>query len=81
MEQEYTLEYYDPSTLLVINKEGKIKILHTPFRVQCTVDGLSLPVHTTVYVDEVWSTEKDELQYLIFGQLYSYKFFQLQINF
>ena len=76
-----TLHYYNSNALLVINPLGLILVLYTPFRVFCTVSSGNIASGTWVYVDEVCSTDRDELVFLIYGQRYSYKDFQLKVNF
>jgi integrase/recombinase XerD len=61
--------------------KGLIRVLYTPFRVLCPVPFDNFPENTWIYVDEVCSSDKDELFYLIYGQPYSYKHFRLRINF
>ena len=56
-------------------------MLYTLFRVICVAPIYSITVGVRVYVDGVVSTEKDELQYVIFNQPYSYKHFKLPIMF
>ena len=56
-------------------------MLYTPFRVVCISAVSRINSNTWVYVDEVLSTDKDELQYVIFNQPYSYKHFKLPIMF
>jgi hypothetical protein len=65
----------------MVNAKGLIKVLYAPFRVLCKVDVGNIPKGTWVYVEEVYSNDKDELIYYVYGQLYSHKQFGLQINF
>jgi len=76
-----TLHYYNSNALLVINAIGLIRVLYTPFRVCCIVSTENIASGTWVYVDEVCSTDRDELVFLIYGQRYSYKDFHLKVNF
>ena len=77
------LKYYfvNPNTLLVVNPKGQIRILYTPLRVQCVTAVANLHQNAWLYVQEVGSTSKDELLYLIYGEFYSHKLFRLEINF
>ena len=81
MTNEYSLHYYNSHALLMVNTQGIIRVLYTPFRVQCIDAIASIPENTSVYVEEVFCTEKDELRYMILGAIYSYKNFQLLSNF
>ena len=75
------LYYYHTNALLVVNTKGLIRILYTPFRVLCGAAIYHIPQNTWVYVEEVYSNQKDELQYLIYGTVYSYKHFTIPIQF
>ena len=74
-------QYYHSNVLLVVNVSGQIRLLYAPFRVLCIVASGRIPLNTWVYVEEIRSNDKDELQYVIFSQAYSYKFFCLPIKF
>jgi hypothetical protein len=74
-------QYYTPHQLLLINPKGRIRILHTPFRVLCIEAIGKIPLHTWVYVEEVHSNDKDELLYRVFDRLLPYKHFSLPILF
>lgn len=74
-------QYYNHHTLLLVNQKGQIRMLYTPFRVLCLNATGRLQLHTWVFVDEVHSTDTDELQYLIFDQLWSYRHFKLTVMF
>jgi hypothetical protein len=77
----HTKMHYHSNVLLVVNVSGQIRLLYTPFRVLCIVASGRIPLNTWVYVEEIWSNDRDELQYLIFNQAHSYKFFCLPIKF
>jgi len=69
--------YFDSFSILVVNKESKIRRLYTPFEVLCieSVDDIKLGV---IYdVDEVFPDEDDILLYKIKGNLYAYKHFSI----
>lgn len=67
--------YYHSYALLIVNPQGKIKILYTPFRVLCTEAIGKLKLNTWLYVDKVASNGKDELRFIIFDKGYSYRHF------
>lgn len=72
-------QYYNSHTLLLVTEAGKLKMLYTPFRVLCLHAIHPIPPNVWVYVEEVWSNERDELHYLILGQLYPYRHFKLPL--
>jgi hypothetical protein len=79
--ESYSLIYYHPEALLVLNKEGKLRVLFTPFRVLCMIALTSIPANTWVYVEKVCSNKKDQLQYVIFNEHYSYRHFKIPMMF
>jgi len=81
MNKKLHLQYLNSNTLLLVNQKGQIRMLYTPFRVVCISAVNRINLNTWVYVDEVLSTDKDELQYVIFNQPYSYKHFKLPLMF
>lgn len=81
MNENLKLQYYNTNALLVVNFKGLIRILYTPFRVLCGAAINRIPLNSWVYVDEVYSNDKDELQFLIYGTIYSYKHFKIPIQF
>ena len=81
MHTDVHYQYYHNNVLLVVNVSGQIRLLYTPFRVLCIVASGRIPLNTWVYVEEIWSNDKDELQYVIFGNAHSYKSFYLPIKF
>ncbi len=74
--------YHDPWSILVINPKGQIRKLYTPFRVQC-VETISnvLKKSAWVFVEEVTSTGKDELIFIVGGQQFPHRLFRIQIHF
>ena len=81
MNKHLHLQYYNSNTLLLINQKGQIKMLYTPFRVICISATEYMAVGVRVYIDEVLSNDRDELQYVIFNTLHSYRHFKLPIMF
>lgn len=79
-------EYYhdpqgDPRSLIVINREGIMRRLYTPFRVLCIQHVGSLAEGTQFYVNEVHGTIKGELYFVIFKQPFLHKHFRLLVEF
>jgi hypothetical protein len=81
MKENVSFQYYHTNALLVVSAKGLIRVLYTPFRVLCIDATKSIPLNTWLYVEEVYSTQKDELQYLIYGSIYSFKHFTIPIQF
>ncbi len=77
----YSLKYYNANALLVINQHGKLRVLFTPFKVLCIVAVGRIPLNTSVYVEEVLSNPLDELQYVIYNDRYSFRYFKIPIAF
>ncbi len=81
MHNKMHYQYYHSNVLLLVNAEGQIRLLYTPFRVLCIVASGRIPLNTYVYVEEILSDDHDRLQYVIFGIVYSYKFFLISTKF
>ena len=77
----YSFKYYNSNALLVINQNGKLRVLYTPFRVLCIAAIGCINVNTQVYVEKVLSNQLDELQYVIYNDQYSYRHFKIPIAF
>jgi hypothetical protein len=73
--------YHDTNSILVINPNGEIRQLFTPFRVYHIANVAKPAKGGWVYVDEVHLDKIDRLHYLINGKLYPYHQFQIKINF
>jgi hypothetical protein len=81
MEEDLIYQYYDPSTLLVINAKGVIRTVHTPFRVLCVQTIDPIPLNAWVYVEEVHSGANSELYFLIYGRQLPHSYFRLPLQF
>lgn len=81
MKNRLHVQYCSNHSLLVVNNQGKIKVLYTPFPVICIQQTKCIAVGVRVYVEEVLSNENDELKYVIFDSICSYKHFKLPILF
>lgn len=68
-------QYYQSHTLLVINQHGAIRQLYIPFRV------LEVNTNIMVYVDEILTTDKDELIFMVNNQPHPYHRFKITIQF
>jgi len=72
---------YDHNTLLVINPQGAIRRLYVPIKVQCIDPIEAIRSGIWVYIDEIRTTRKDQLIYLINGKEYPHFHFSIQIGF
>ena len=81
MQSDYSLHYCNSYALLMVNKVGVIKTLYTPFRVKCVEASGAIPENAIVYVEEIYSNERDELLYMVLGKVYPHRSFHLLSNF
>lgn len=77
----YHIKYCDPHSLFIINSKGRLRRIYTPFRVLCLKDIGDIPESTEVYIEEVASTDKDELVYYVAGVAYKYDCFRILAKF
>jgi hypothetical protein len=76
---ENKVSYCDYNSVLVINAEGKLRQVFTPFRVLAiNAEGLSKQVYI---VDEVRTTDEDKLVYVINNTPYYHYNFIIDISF
>ena len=81
MSRKIYLQYCDPNSILMVNSTGRMRKLYTPFLVLCVADSGSIKANTKVYVQEVESTPKDELVYIIAGTAYYHSYFRIEAKF
>jgi hypothetical protein len=74
-------QYYNSNALLVVNSRGKIRILHTPFRVKCISHNCDLKYGVQIYVDEVLHDLKDRLYFSINAKQYLHHCFIILMKF
>ncbi len=79
--EQYTVAYCDNSSILIVNTLGRMRRLYTPFRVVCREDYMGLRKGTSLYVDEVSSTPKDELMYITSIGVYAHSYFSIVASF
>jgi hypothetical protein len=77
----YTVSYCDHTSILIVNTMGRIRRLYTPFRVVCKEDYLTLRKGTSIYVDEVATTQEDELLYITSIGVYTHSHFSIVASF
>jgi hypothetical protein len=81
MEPPISYQYYHSHAILVINPQGAIRVVHTPFRVTAILPEENIPQNTLVFVSEVLTNPQDELLYVINGRIYPYWCFRIKIKF
>ena len=69
----------NPQSLMLVNRKGLVKRLHTPFRVQVKADIGNLSPETWVYIDEVAGHRHHLIIYRISSKWFPYKYFRLPI--
>ena len=77
----YSVAYCDHTSILIVNALGRIRRLYTPFRVVCKEDYQSLRKGTSIYVDEVSTTQEDELLYITSLGVYTHSHFTIVASF
>lgn len=77
----YSVQYCDANSILIVNSTGKIRQLHTPFKVVCSEAVGRFTAGSHIYVEEVAEGDKDELIYLIGEGAYFHKHFRIIANF
>lgn len=81
MSETFMLRYPNYGCLFLVNKNGALRILYTPFRVLCIKDSDTLKKDTWIYVEAVLFHTVFGITYLVNGKEYPYHHFQIQINF
>lgn len=81
MTERLRLKYVTDGCLLLINPNGKLRILYTPFRVICIKESLGLPLNTWVYVEAIFYHSQFKIGYLIHGNIHPYNHFQITISY
>ena len=72
---------YKKDSLLVINGNGKIRRIYTPFRVLAIESSNTIKNGSWVYVDRIRVNEKQQLIFEINGEGYLYDLFRIYIHF
>ncbi len=79
--EDYTVSYCDHSSILIVNSLGKMRQLYTPFRVVCRDNNLGLSKGSSVYIEEVASTERDGLLFITNTGTYPHSCFTIVASF
>ena len=69
--------------LLVVNPDGHLRVLFCPFRVICFKPVGTFKAGTTVWVEKVIMSpsKRGKIHYQIYGNLYLFEWFVIQIHF
>lgn len=78
---EKNILFYDSFSILLLNPNGQLRRLYTPFRVTCIKHIDNIRINAVLFVDEVFEDQDDLLLFKIYGNLYAYHHFTIQINF
>ena len=69
-------------TIIVINTHGRLRVLFCPFRVRCIKPVGNFNVGNLAWVERVICAEyQNKIQYQIYGVIYQFECFAIQINF
>ena len=71
------IRYTDNKSLLIVSGEGQIIRKFTLFEVVCVEPVGGIPFNAIVLVEEVLSTDKDQLIYLVWGKYFFHHYFQV----
>jgi len=75
------IKYYDEHSVIVINPNGQMRQLFTPFKAQVVVSNSAFKINTWVYIEEVLPHEKYRIIYRIGNQWWPYDVFKLIVKF
>lgn len=81
MSNEIHVQYCDNTSLLVINPRGAIRRVYAPIKALCVDPVDTIRNGIWIYIDEIRTTSKDELIYVINGKEYRHFHFAIQIGF
>lgn len=73
--------YNDSHSILVINREGRLKQVFTPFKVKCIEDHGRLKNNSIVFVEEVLANWDNSIFYKIGNNFYIYRNFLIDAFF
>ena len=75
------INYVNNNTLIVINQNGKIRQLFTPFKVQALQDTNHFKEKSWVIVEEIIQHPQHILLYRVINNWWSYYFFRPDVRF
>ena len=68
---EKNILFYDSFSILLLNPNGQLRRLYTPFRVTCINHIDNIRLNAVLFVDEVFEDQDDLLLFKIYGNLYA----------
>ena len=71
------IKFYNPYSLLIVNRKGKLRQLFVPILVKCSYSYDILKKDSLVYVEQVVANEQYRILYRVFDQWYPYYFFNI----
>ena len=81
MSEKIQMRHVSDGVLLLINPQGKLRYLYTPFRVLCIQASFRVPANTWVYVEAVYSHPQYRIGFLIQGNVHPYNQFLITVKF
>ncbi len=75
------IKYYDPNSVIVINSNGRMRQVFTPFKAQVVETNSAFELNSWVYIEEVQPHEKHRIIYRIGNQWWPYYTFKLIVKF
>jgi hypothetical protein len=80
MDRIYVPKFCDSGSILLVNGFGALRKLFCPFLVKTIVDVGYFKPGTQVWVEQVASTERKQLAYIIMGRCYLHNCFIIKSN-
>lgn len=75
------INYFDPFSILIINREGKMRQVFVPFPVVVLHDTSVLKKNSRVRVDKIQAHEKFKMLYKVTDNWWPYYLFKIQVSF
>lgn len=75
------IKFYDEKSILIINENGVLRKLYTPFKVLCVLPAGNIKADTWVYVEQVAPHSEFLIIYRIFNEWFPYNCFLIIIYF
>lgn len=79
MNTKESIRKLDPSGIYLVDQDGELSWLSTPFNALSICDVGIVDAHITVTIHEVGRTEQNEVMFIIDGHSYHYSYFTIQI--
>jgi hypothetical protein len=72
------IKFYNPFSLLVVNRKGKLRQLFVPILVKCSHPCGTIQKDSMVYVEQVTANTQYRILYRVFDKWYPYYFFVIE---